>query len=166
MESGRHQNGGCAHGKTIEENVAVKTVSGITHPLQAVQTLQDPKGDGVTLAFSVSPLIHQQQILFQFETEFGAASEVRHGAAPVSVETYDQRRAVPDVVIAAVKGESIVGGDGNILKGPLSQLDEDPAHGIPVGFKLGSLQGGYRGSVGPGGEKCFSIGKIAQKNCR
>lgn len=139
MESGRHQNGGCAHGEAIEENVAVKTHRGIVHPLQAVQTLQDPKGDGIALTFSVSPLIHEKQILFQFKTKFGAAGEVRHGAASVSVETNDQRGAVPDVVIAAVKGETIVGDDGNILKGPLRQLDEDPAHGIPVGFKLGPL---------------------------
>ena len=114
-----HQHGSRTHGKTGQDNGGMATESVICplDPAQYIPALENSKTDGSTVAASMRPLVDHQGVETHFPGEGMASRTIPVGMAPVAVKQDLQWGTVLNVVIAAIKRESVKGSDRNLLKG-------------------------------------------------
>ena len=121
-EFGSHQHRSGTHGNAGQKNrrIISKPFRGIFDPTQTVMALFDAKTDGFAAAISVTPLIDNQNIISHFSGKGMAAAAVPEGVASVAVEQDLYRRMISEVVVSAVKGDTVVGFCSDCLAGILT----------------------------------------------
>ena len=100
-----------------------------------------PKGNGVAAAFSVTPLIDNQNIVSHFSGEGMSAATIPERMASVAVENDLHRRMIPEVIVSSVKGDAVIGSGGDTFIGILPHNAGDPVQMLRDSLILGALDG-------------------------
>ena len=135
-----HQYRSCAHGQTRKDNGGIgESVSCIICPGQAIHPFVDTEGDDCAIAIAVGTLVDDQRVVTQFPGQGMAAAAIPVRVTPVAVANNLDGCTVVQMIIPAMKFQTVMGPDADGFIRVLLHNMGHPVDMLPDCIVLGAV---------------------------